>query len=208
TVTSVYDKTSQSPDWNIVAGTPSNTGPVGDFVIPNNTGLVAALNSPISSRNARDGDRFSMTVTSPSQYDGAVIEGRVIGERSGVVSGRATLSFNFDTIRLRNGQTYRFAGIVEQVRESDGDIVSVNNEGTVRDDSQTNRTVTRAGIGAVLGAIIGAIAGGGSGAAIGAGVGAGAGAGTVVLQGRDNLELGSGTLFTITATSPANIAVR
>jgi len=209
TVTSVYDKISQSPDWNIVAGTPTNTGgPVGDFIIPNNTGLLASLNGPISSRNARDGDRFSMTVTSPSQYDGAVIEGRVIGERSGVISGRATLSFGFDTIRLRNGQTYRFAGIVEQVREPDGDIVSVNNEGMVRDGSQTSRTVTRAGVGAVLGAIIGAIAGGGSGAAIGAGVGAGAGAGTVILQGRDNLELGSGTVFTITATAPANIAVR
>jgi len=40
----------------------------------------------------------------------------------------------------------------------------------------------------------------GSGASVGAGVGAGAGAGSVVLQGRDNLELPSGTEFSLTAT--------
>src|SRR5690606_15914447 len=109
---------------------------------------------------------------------------------------------DFETIRLRNGGTYSFAGIVDQVREPDGDTVSVNNEGVIRDRNQTTQTVTRAGIGAVLGAIIGAIAGGGEGAAIGAGIGAGAGAGSVILQGRDNLELPSGTQFTLTATSP------
>ena len=66
-------------------------------------------------------------------------------------------------------------------------------------------TALTGGIGTVLGGIIGAIAGGGSGAAVGAAVGAGAGAGTVVLQGRDNLELMSGTEFSITATAPANV---
>lgn len=216
TAISVYDKTSQLPQWN-TAGFPSNTGnypintggtAVGGFIVPNNTGIVATLDTALSTRTARDGDRFSMTVTSPSQYQGAVIEGVVNGERSGVVSGSANLSLNFDTIRLRNGQTYRFGGIVDQVREPDGDVVNVNNEGTIRDGSQTTRTVTRAGIGAALGAIIGAIAGGGSGAAIGAGVGAGAGAGSVILQGRDNLELGTGSQFTITATSPANFGSR
>ena len=145
-----------------------------------------------------------MTVNSPSQYDGAVIEGRVIGEKSGVVSGRATLALSFETIQFQNGNIYRFAGIVEQVREPNGNTVNVNNEGTVRDSSQTTKTVTRTGIGAVLGAIIGAIAGGGQGAVIGAGVGAGAGAGSVILQGRDNLDLASGSEFTIMATAPDN----
>lgn len=209
TVTSVYDKTSPSPDWNMTAGVPAvGTGTVEGFIIPNNTGLIARLNTPLSTRTAKDRDRFSMTVTSPSQYEGAVIEGSVVGEKSGMIAGRAHLSLSFDTIRLRTGQVYRFAGIVDQVREPDGSIVSVNNEGEIRDRSQTNRTIQRAGIGAVLGAIIGAIAGGGQGAAIGAGVGAGAGAGTVILQGRDNLELESGTTFTITATAPANVVNR
>ena len=109
-------------------------------------------------------------------------------ERSGRVSGSANISLEFDTIRLRNGQTYRFAGFVNEVKMLNGDNVSVNNEGTVKDGSQTTKTVTRAGIGAAFGAFIGAIASGGQGAAIGAAIGAGAGAGTVVLQGRDDIE--------------------
>jgi len=214
TVTSIYDKTDQIARWdginyqnNTSDNIPNNTpnGSVNnDFIIVDNTKIVATLDTPLSTKTFRDGDRFSMTVTSPSQYQGAVIEGRVNGSKSGVVSGRANLAFDFDTIRLRNGSSYRFAGIVDQVREPDGDVVSVNNEGTVRDSNQTKKTVTRAGIGAALGAIIGAIAGGGSGAAIGAGVGAGAGAGSVILQGRDNLELPTGTEFSLTATAPGN----
>lgn len=205
TVTSFYDKTSSVADWNAVGYPNNNTGSVNSgFIIPNNTAIIATLNTPLSTKTAKDGDRFAMTVTSPSQYNGAVIEGSVIGEGSGVFSGRANLSLSFDTIRLRNGQTYRFAGIVDRVTEADGDTVSVNNEGAIRDGSQTTKTVTRAGIGAALGAIIGAIAGGGKGAAIGAGIGAGAGAGTVILQGRDNLELETGTQFNITATAPAS----
>ena len=69
---------------------------------------------------------------------------------------------------MPNGQSYRFAGIIDSVRTPSGDNVSVNNEGTVRDSNQTTKTVTRAGIGAALGALVGAIAGGGQGAAVGA----------------------------------------
>jgi len=217
TVNSVYDKTDQIARWdgiryqnnypndNTSNNYPNNNGNNNnDFIVANNTRLIATLDTPLSTRTFRDGDRFSMTVTSPGQYQGAVIEGRVNGSKSGVVSGRANLSMDFDTIRLRNGSTYRFAGIVDQVREPDGDVVSVNNEGTIRDSNQTKKTVTRAGVGAALGAIIGAIAGGGQGAVIGAGVGAGAGAGSVILQGRDNLELPNGTQFSLTATAPYN----
>lgn len=209
TVASVYDKTSQTPEWN-TSVYPTNTGgkPTNGYMIPNNTAIVATLDSPISTKTARDNNRFSMMVTSPSQYNGAVIEGTVNGEGSGIVSGRANLSLSFDTITMRDGRTYTFAGIVDQVRDTNGNTINVNNEGTVQDSSQTKTTVVRAGIGATLGAIIGAIAGGGKGAAIGAVVGGGAGAGTVVLQGRDNLELASGSQFSITATAPANVSVR
>lgn len=219
TVNSFYDKTDDVARWDAITYTNNNTATVGNgnwngyygsyandvWVVPNNTSLIATLDTPISTRTLRDGDQFQMTVTSPGQYAGAIIHGTAYGNRSGAVSGRANMSFNFDSIQLRNGQTYRFAGIVDQVRTSTGDTVSVNNEGQVRDSSQTTKTVQRAGIGAALGAIIGAIAGGGSGAAIGAAVGAGAGAGSIVLQGRDNLELTNGTEFRITATAPGRV---
>jgi len=78
----------------------------------------------------------------------------------------------------------------------------VGTEGSVRESSQTNRTVKRTAIGTAIGAIIGGIAGGGSGAAIGAAVGAGAGAGSVYVQGRNDLELMSGSELTIRSSAP------
>ena len=210
TVASVYDKTSEQADFSMVnnnQNTGGNTnGNINEFVIANNTKVMAVLKTPVSTKVSQNGDRFQMEIISPSQYNGAIIEGRVAKtERSGRVSGRANVSLEFDTIRLRNGQTYRFGGIVDSVRTTSGETITVNNEGTVRDNNQTTKTVTRAGIGAALGALIGAIAGGGQGAAIGAGVGAGAGAGTVILQGRDDVELGDGTEFSITASAPSSV---
>jgi len=109
-----------------------------------------------------------MRVTGPREFEGAMIEGHVSQvERSGRLTGRSVLTLDFDSIRLRDGRSYQFGGIVEEVRETDGDIVRVDTEGTVRDDNQTSRTTTRTAIGTAVGAIIGAIAGGGKGAAIG-----------------------------------------
>ena len=146
-----------------------------------------------------------MTVRSPSEYDGSVIEGYVGRvERSGRVTGRSELAMNFERIRLRNGTTRPFDGYIESVRAPNGEDVRVDSEGIVsEDDSQSTRTVTRTGVGAALGALIGAIAGGGKGAAIGAAVGAGTGAGSVFIQGRDNLDLVRGSEFTIRFTAPA-----
>ena len=212
-VSSVYDKIADVAQWSTVntAGPwtgPTTGGVTGDFYIPNGTRLTAVLNNNVTSRATQVGDRFTMNVTSPNIYRNAVIEGRVAQiDNSGRLSGRANVSLEFDTIRMRDGRSYRFAGIIDSVRAVNGDSVTVNNEGTVREGNQTTRTVTRAGIGAALGALIGAIAGGGSGAAIGAAVGAGAGAGSVLIQGRDNVELGQGTEFNITATGPTNVGV-
>jgi hypothetical protein len=212
-VSSVYDKIAEVAQWSTVNTTGPWTGPTtggatGEFYIPNGTRLTAVLNNNVTSRATQVGDRFTMNVTSPNIYRNAVIEGRVAQiDNSGRLSGRANVSLEFDTIRMRDGRSYRFAGIIDSVRAVNGDSVTVNNEGTVRERSQTTRTVTRAGIGAALGALIGAIAGGGSGAAIGAAVGAGAGAGSVLIQGRDNVDLGQGTEFNITATGPTNVGV-
>ena len=211
TVASVYDKINNSAQWAMVTNNNNNPTYAGgnantNFVIPNGTQLVAVLNTPVSTQASQAGDRFTMQVRSPSQFDGAIIEGRVAtADKSGRVSGRANVSLEFDTIRLRNGQTYRFAGIIDSVKAANGDDVGINNEGTIRDSNQTTKTVTRAGIGAGIGALIGAIVGGGQGAAIGAAIGAGAGGGSVLLGGRDNIELGQGSEFMITASAPNNI---
>jgi hypothetical protein len=209
TVASVYDKIDSVARWSDVNynnNTANNGGYDNGFIIPNGTRLTARLDSNISTRASQPGDRFTMTVTSPYQYNGAIIEGHVASAaNSGRLSGRANVSLEFDSIRMPGGRSYSFAGLVNSVRPLNGDNVSIDNEGTVRDRNQTTKAVTRAGIGAVLGAIIGAVAGGGEGAAIGATVGAGAGAGSVLIQGRDNIELAQGSEFVITASSPAGV---
>jgi len=208
TVRTYYDRTSDVAQLNIYDTNreDSNIGgatATGSFVIPDGTQLVAVLNNDLSTQNVHEGDRFTMTVRSPGQYDGATIEGSVLNvERSGRVTGRSQMTLDFDTIRLRDGSSHRFAGIMESVRTANGDVVRVDNEGAVRDSDQTKQTVTRTAIGTAVGAIIGAIAGGGKGAAIGAVVGAGAGAGSVYIQGRDDLQLNAGTEVTIRATGP------
>jgi YmgG-like glycine-zipper protein len=200
---SVYDKTSDTAQLSASSRVRDNypaTGTRrGNRFVPDGTQLVAVLNDDLNTKDARDGDRFALTVRSPSQYSGASIDGHVARvARSGQVSGRAEMSFDFDTIRQRDGRLFPFAGYIESVRTTNGDEVRVDNEGTVQDEGgQTERTVTRTGIGAAVGAVIGAVAGGGKGAAIGAAVGAGAGAGSVFIQGRNDLELKNGTEFHI-----------
>ena len=69
--------------------------------------------------------------------------------------------------------------------------------------ARPRRRCSAGAIGAALGAIIGAIAGGGKGAGIGAVIGAGGGAGTVIVEGRDQLDLQRGTEVTITSGAAA-----
>jgi hypothetical protein len=207
TVRSYYDRTADVAQLNIYDTNreDSTVGTVttGEFVVPNGTELVAVLNSDLTTQNAHEGDRFTMTVRSPGQFEGATIDGSVTSlNRGGRISGRSEMTLDFDTIRLRDGRSYRFAGILETVRTPSGDVVRVDNEGAVRESDQTNKTVTRTAIGTAVGAIIGAIAGGGKGAAIGAVIGAGAGAGSVYVQGRNDVDLNAGTELTVRATGP------
>ncbi len=206
-VKSYYDRTDDQAQFNIYNSVPTytgvNTNVINSFYIPDNTIVSAVLNNDLSTRTAKDGDRFTMTVRGPNQYAGAIIEGYVSNaNRSGRISGRSEINFNYETIRLSNNQTYRFAGMTDSVRTTSGETVRVDNEGTVEDSNQTNQTIGRTAIGTGIGAILGAIIGGGKGAAIGAAVGAGAGAGSVYIQGRDDLELRNGAEFTIRASAP------
>ena len=206
TVASFYRRTSEQPQWDVyprAVGTATKDTSAARFIVPAGTRLVATLDEDLSTKTTHDRDRFSLTVSSPAQYRGAVIEGFVSGvNASGRVSGRADMALNFQTIAQRNSQASEFSGVIESIRTPNGETVRVDNEGRVEPtDSQTEKTVQRGAIGAALGAIIGAIAGGGKGAGIGAVIGAGGGAGTVIVEGRDQLDLQRGTEVTITSGS-------
>ncbi|HEX6283661.1 MAG TPA: hypothetical protein VFZ71_02255, partial [Pyrinomonadaceae bacterium] len=206
-VDSIYDRTADVAEWNVDNNSQpilSNTGAAGgEFIVREGETIVAILNNELTTKHTRQGDGFTMTVSRPSQYEGAVIEGTVGGvDEGGRLSGRSEMSLNFEAIRLLNGQTYRFAGMLENVRKLNGDTIKVNNEGSAQGANQTTQTIQRAGIATAVGAIIGAVAGGGKGAAIGGIIGAAGGAGSVFVLGKDNLELPSGTELTIRASGP------
>jgi hypothetical protein len=201
------DNTNTTGGWstsdNANGGPVAVPGRTGEFAVANGTVITALLESTIDTKVSQNGDKFKMTVQSPMEFRGATIEGHITGVgRSGRVSGRSNVTFNFDTITTRDGKTYDFAGFLQSVKDQNGKVVKIDTEGTVKSGSQTKETAKRGGIGAGLGAIIGAIAGGGTGAAVGAIIGGGVGAGSVVVQGRDDVQLYKGSIITVQASSP------
>ena len=189
---SVYRRTSERPDWDVYRDTPSgNRGGGGSAIIPVGTILTGRLDSALGSKTSREGDRFTVTLDSPSAYRDAVLEGVVTRVKSS--SGRNELIFDFDRIRFRDGRRQEFEGALSLVRTPNGKVIEIENEGSIdAGGSRSTNAIKGGAIGAALGAIIGAVAGGGKGAAIGAAVGAGAGAGTVYVVG-NSVELPRGT---------------
>ena len=216
----VVDPPTATPDDNDTSGGYSTNDPgdrvgsnlpnptiaqarTGEFIVPNGMVLTANLENLVDTKISQNNDRFKLTVQSPMEFRGAVIEGYISGVgRSGRVSGSSNITFNFQSITLRDGQRYDFAGTLQGVKDQYGKVVKVDAEGTVRGDSQTNETAKRGGLGAGAGAIIGAITGGLKGAAIGAVIGGGAGAGSVIATGREDIRLLQGTTLTIQSSSP------
>ncbi|MGH9837297.1 MAG: hypothetical protein ACREEM_00760 [Blastocatellia bacterium] len=181
----------------------SSRGGRDEIVVRDGVSMKIRLNSEISTKTNREGDRFTAIVLDPSEYADAEITGH-IGKlnKSGKASGKTELALVFDSIRTRDGREGRFAAQVERVYESET-VKTVDEEGNVETGSRTKDTATRGAGGAVLGAIIGGIAGGGKGAAIGAAIGAGVGAGSVFVQDGKDLILSPGTEMLIRTAAPA-----
>lgn len=181
----------------------------GNYVVPNGVVITGVLDNEINTKVSQNNDRFRMTVQSPNEFRGATVEGYISGiNRSGKVLGQSKITFNFERITLRNGQTYDFAAILQSIQDQNGKTVKVDNEGTAKGDSQTKETAKRGGIGAGVGAVLGAIIGGAKGAAIGAVIGAGGGAGSVVLTGKEDIRLMAGSTMTVQSTSSSGVGPR
>jgi hypothetical protein len=174
------------------------------LIISDNTQIVAALNNNLTTRETHTGDPFTMTVIEPRAFAGATIEGYVSRvSRGGRMSGRSEMDLAFERITLPDGRTVEISGFLESVRPANGgESVRIDNEGggISERDNRSSRTAQRTAIGAAVGAIIGAIVDEGRGAAIGAAIGAAAGAGSVYAEGRDDVELRSGTEMIIRAS--------
>jgi hypothetical protein len=169
-------------------------------VVPDGTRLIATLDTPLSMRTSPHGQPFTMTVHSPSEFQGARIDGVVSRVGANQQNGNGTdMRFDFQTIEVR-GRSAEFDADLNTIRLSDGTLLRVNDGSDVGDVNHGNSTVRNGAIGVAVGAIIGAIAGGGKGAAIGAVIG-GAG-GVIVSQGHEQLDLPRGAEVTLTAVTP------
>jgi hypothetical protein len=202
-IQSYYRRVSNDPRWDLYApdrdyGPPP---PPRAFMVPEGTRIMAVLDTELDTRRLRGGERFSMTVRNPMEFEGARIEG-VIARITPYDRGHnADMRLDFDMMRLRNGQSAEFAGILDTVRTPGGVTLRVDASGATPDPKGTGDTVQQGAVGAALGAIIGAIAGGGKGAAIGAVVGGASGA--ILAQDRETfLDLPPGTQVSIIVRAP------
>lgn len=177
------------------------TPPVRFFTVPADTIVRVRMDSEMSSRSARVGDRFSATVTEPVYGGDSGVEVLPVGSK---VWGRVTsvkragrrspgnISVSFNQLATPGGATYPINGSLSSLQADD---VNADNEGTVAGKSNRKRDAVFIGGGAATGALIGAIAGGGKGAAIGAILGGGLGTGARVYEKEEEAEVKSGTQF-------------
>lgn len=201
TVQTTYRRTSTTPDWT-VSNRPATPRPGrgnAGVIVPDGTVLTGRLEQTVNLRQARDEDRLTLTVVNAPRADleGATLEGYVVSNLSSL-DERARIALQFDSIRLRDGRTAQFDGVIEQITAPNGQVIRFDGE-TARIDSRSGDAVQRGALGAVVGGIIGALAGGTKGALIGAAIGGGGAAATVLVDSPGQPELQRGTEFRLRA---------
>ena len=200
-----------NPDDDAIVNRSGNSYPAanspasGPLMIPKGTFLIVEMESSLSTDATKQGDRFEARVIEPSEYQGAIIEGRVTRvKRPGKVKGTAELQLSFEQIRMPDNRSSSFgAEVVEVVPTGRSDEGQVDSEGGVRGKDSTKDDVAKVGAATGIGAIIGAIAGGGKGAAIGAAIGGGVGAGGVLSQRGKEIRLDRGQQLKLRSSSDA-----
>ena len=193
------------------SGTVTTTGSTrgttgGSLMIPVNTVMTVELLTNLSTDASQKGDRFQARVLEPSEYEGAMLQGRVSRvKRSGRVKGSSEIQLSFEQISL-NGRWSDFeAQVIEVVSQGGTGVGDVDEEGGVRGTGSTRSDVTKIGTATAIGAIIGAIAGGGKGAAIGAAIGAGVGTGGAVSSRGSDIRLPAGQQLKIRTSNITRI---
>lgn len=183
----VNQSTSPAPDQsNPNSGIAQRSPTNGSGEIPAGTEMRATLDTPLSTKTSKPGDRFTATVTQPVQGSsgvviptGARVEGEVAEAEQGktlpAVRGRGKLNLRFRDIVLPNGQTIPLVATLVSVNNTSGKQThKADNEGQVQSGTQGKDVAKDVGIGAGVGTVAGLIFGGPlKGLAIGALAGGG-----------------------------------
>jgi hypothetical protein len=170
------------------------------YTIRAGTPIAVYTAKTISTKNDKDGDRFTASLSRPIvdgdwviAKRGALVEGVIVNsDPGGRVKGRASMTVKLRSLQLADGRTVDLS-TSSYTKEA---------KGTKKKDA------AKIGIGAGIGAAIGAIAGGGKGAAIGAAAGGGAGTGYVLGTRGDPAEIPSESQLTFRLQSPITVTKR
>lgn len=150
------------------------------YSVATGTVIRARMDRTISSKTAKVGETFSVTVTEPVYSTNGVVVvptgsellGRIDTVRPAANKGRpGEIDARFTQIRLPNGKKRAINGSLSELIGG----TRVDNEGTATGTKMKNRKVIFIGGGGAGGAVIGAAIGGGKGALIGGILGAGGG---------------------------------
>ena len=123
----------------------------------------ATLDTPLSSKTSRAGDRFTATVVQPVQGAngivipaGSRVEGEVSEDEEGkslpAMKGRGKLNLRFRDIVLPTGQTVPMVATLISVNNTNGKrMQSADNEGQIESGASAKNVARNAGIGAGVG---------------------------------------------------------
>jgi hypothetical protein len=172
----------------------------GQLMIPSGTKVPLALKQSISTKNAREGDAVYAVTTFPVVINdriiipaGTYVQGRISNvKRGGRIKGRAEVLMHFSTLIYPSGYTVVLPGAVENVPGAEKTSMK-DEEGTIRQDSQTGEKAKTVATAAGTGAVIGGLSNGVKGGLIGAGIGGGVGTAIGLLTRGNDVKMDAGT---------------
>lgn len=147
--------------------TPNETSVAGD--VPAGTEMRATLDTPLSSKTSKPGDRFTATISQPVQGangvvvpTGARVEGEVSESEQGktmpALRGKGTLNLRFRDIVLPSGKTVPLVATLVSVNSTRGKTTA-DNEGQVESGTHGKDVAKDVGIGGGAGTVAGLVFG-------------------------------------------------
>jgi hypothetical protein len=170
------------------------------LTIPAGTKVPLALKQSISTKNSKEGDPVYAATTFPVVINdhivipaGTYVQGRISQvKRGGRIKGRAEVLMHFSTLIYPSGYTVVLPGAVENVPGAEKTSMK-DEEGTIRQDSQTGEKARTVATAAGTGAVVGGLSNGVKGGLIGAGIGGGVGTAIGLLTRGNDVRMDAGT---------------
>jgi hypothetical protein len=170
------------------------------LMIPAGTKVPIALKHAISTKSSREGESVYAETTFPVVFNdrvlipaGTYVQGKISHvQRAGHVKGRAEVLMHFTTLIYPSGYTVVLPGSIENVPGADKTSMK-DEEGTIRQDSQTGEKIGTVVTAAGTGAVIGGLSHGVKGGLIGAGIGGAVGSAVGLLTRGNDVKLDAGT---------------